>query len=244
MFRLERRIVGTIRRGGWLLAAVLLATGARGQDLTPMPDSDGVYLAYGDVKAARLLHAVAAAYPADAKLAQEKHVSTLDVVIGADGVPAKIDVIGRSERPFDDAAIAAVRQSQFAPGTLEGKPVPVRITVWVPFTGADHPAEPESGELGSIANMTAPKPLKWAEAEFSEQARRERKSGSVLVSMLISEEGEPTSVSVVVPLGSGLDEEALKAARQYRFKPATLEGMPIPARIMIEVSFRLRGYRG
>jgi protein TonB len=86
--------------------------------------------------------------------------------------------------------------------------------------------------------------LKWVEAEFSDQARRKRVSGTVLLTMLISEEGQPTTVSVVVPLGSGLDEEALKAARQYRFKPATLDGIAIPARITLEVSFRLGGIPG
>jgi TonB family protein len=229
-------------RTGWLFSVVLLAAaGAWGQDLTPVPDADGVYLPFEDVKPAKLLYAVEAVYPADPMLAQQKHVSTLDVTIGLDGVPAKVEVIGSKASPFDDAAIAAVRQSQFAPGTLEEKPVPVRIFVWVPFTGANRPATPEAGKFGSIANMTAPKPLKWVEAQFSDQARKKRVSGTVLLAMLISEEGLPTTVSVVVPLGSGLDEEALKAARQYRFKPATLEGMPIPARIMIEVSFRLRG---
>jgi len=35
----------------------------------------------------------------------------------------------------------------------------------------------------------------------------------------------------------GLDEEALKAVRKYRFKPATLEGVPVPVPIVVEINF-------
>jgi TonB family protein len=75
--------------------------------------------------AARLVHTEAAVIPAGTLPAALKHVSTLDVAVDADGVPTSIEVVNRTKSPLDDAAIAAVKKSQFAPGMLEGEPVPV-----------------------------------------------------------------------------------------------------------------------
>jgi TonB family protein len=49
----------------------------------------------------------------------------------------------------------------------------------------------------------------------------------------------PQNVHVVRPLGKGLDEKAIEAVRQYRFKPAMYEGHPVPAEVNIEVNFKI-----
>jgi len=201
------------------------------------PDKDGVYVVFGDVKSPTISSAAAATVPAD--LAGIRHISALAMVIGVDGIPANIEVMNRERSPLDDAAIAAVKQSQFQPGTLAGKPVPVRIFVWVPFARGDDPAIPETGPLNKVKNMTAPRPLNKVAAKFSDEARRNHFSGGALLTVVVAEDGMPTDLRVVVPLGMGLDEEALKAVRQYRFKPATLEGVPVPDQIVVEVNFQL-----
>lgn len=86
---------------------------------------------------------------------------------------------------------------------------------------------------------TAPVATHWVNAEFSDQARRERFSGVVVISMIVNEEGVPVDVKVVRSIGHGLDEKALDAARQYRFTPAMRDGKPVAVRITMEVSFRL-----
>jgi periplasmic protein TonB len=48
-----------------------------------------------------------------------------------------------------------------------------------------------------------------------------------------------TTVLVVRHQGWGLDEQAFRAVRQYRFKPATLQGVPVPVEVNIEVNFRI-----
>ncbi|MGA2084504.1 MAG: energy transducer TonB, partial [Terracidiphilus sp.] len=75
--------------------------------------------------------------------------------------------------------------------------------------------------------------------EFSDQARREKIQGVVMVSLLVNEEGVPIDLSVTKGLGYGLDEKALEAVSQYRFKPAMRGGVPVEARITVEVNFRL-----
>jgi protein TonB len=74
---------------------------------------------------------------------------------------------------------------------------------------------------------------------MSDEARRERIEGVVLISTTVNEQGMPTEIRVERPAGHGLDENAVAAVSQYRFRPATLDGKPIAVRIRIEVSFRL-----
>jgi TonB family protein len=207
---------------------------------TQQPDKDGVYVPFRDVKHPKLVNAVAAVLPPEVSLAGGKHVCTLSMVIGADGIPTNIEVVNSQKSRLDDAAIAAVKQSQFEPGSLDGKPVPVRAVVWVPFVDADHPATPETGPPKEVKNMTVPRPLKYGEAEFSDEARRKHFSGTVVLAFMVTEDGLPVNVHVVSPLGMGLDEQAIKAASQYRFKPATLEGIPVPFPSVVIVSFRFR----
>ena len=87
--------------------------------------------------------------------------------------------------------------------------------------------------------VSAPVPVVWPEAEFSDEARRAKYQGVCLVSLIVDAHGDPVSPRVVRPLGMGLDEKALEAVRKYKFKPAMKEGKPVPVQITIEVNFRL-----
>jgi TonB family protein len=88
-----------------------------------------------------------------------------------------------------------------------------------------------------------PKALNNVEAEFSDEARRGRFEGFVLVSLVVNKEGLPEDLQVERPAGHGLDEKALEAVRQYRFTPAMRDGNPVAVRIRVEISFRLgQGY--
>jgi len=87
--------------------------------------------------------------------------------------------------------------------------------------------------------VSAPVPVVWPEAEFSDEARRAKYQGVCLVSLIVDTQGNPQNPRVVRPLGMGLDEKALEAVRKYKFKPAMKEGKPVPVQITIEVNFRL-----
>ncbi len=88
--------------------------------------------------------------------------------------------------------------------------------------------------------ISAPVPVVWPEAEFSDEARRAKYQGVCLVSLIVDAQGNPQNPRVVRPLGMGLDEKALEAVRKYKFKPAMKDGRtPVPVMITIEVNFRL-----
>jgi periplasmic protein TonB len=88
--------------------------------------------------------------------------------------------------------------------------------------------------------VAAPVLIHSVEAEFSDEARRAKYQGVCLVSLIVDAQGNPQNIHVVRQLGMGLDEKAIEAIRQYKFKPAMKDGRtPVPVMITIEVDFRL-----
>jgi TonB family protein len=75
--------------------------------------------------------------------------------------------------------------------------------------------------------------------EFSDEARRAKYQGVCVVGLIVDPTGNPQHVRIVRPLGMGLDEKALAAVREYKFKPAMLKGKAVAVEVDIEVNFRI-----
>jgi TonB family protein len=207
---------------------------------------DGSYAMSPQITAPRITQAVPAVYPqTDADASTLTGSCMLSMIVGADGVPISIHVVQSAGDAFDSAAIDAIKQSKFEPGILRKQPVPVRVHVRVLFATDHTPAIPVlivpkytgPGEAGTYDKP--PVIIQQQDAEFSDEARRRRISGVVLISFVVGTDGLPTDLHVVKSVGAGLDEEALDAVSKYRFKPATKDGNPVPAKLTVEVSFRL-----
>jgi len=84
-----------------------------------------------------------------------------------------------------------------------------------------------------------PSVLTSVDPEFSEEARKAKFSGNVQVYLIVDEKGMPTHVRVVRGVGMGLDEKAVEAVRQYRFKPGTKDGKPVSVDLYIDVNFQI-----
>jgi protein TonB len=71
---------------------------------------------------------------------------------------------------------------------------------------------------------------------------RAKVQGRVVVECIVNADGTVGDARVVRSLDDvfGLDQEALKAAKQWRFQPGTYRGQPVPVRITIELTFTLR----
>jgi TonB family protein len=87
--------------------------------------------------------------------------------------------------------------------------------------------------------VTAPVLLYSVSPEFTDEARRAKYQGVVVVSTVVDAQGMPQNVRVVRPLGMGLDEKAIAAVKKYRFKPAMRNGEPVAVMVSIEINFRL-----
>jgi protein TonB len=87
--------------------------------------------------------------------------------------------------------------------------------------------------------VMAPRLIVQVDPEFSEEARKAKFSGNVEVYLVVDEQGLPTHVRVARGVGMGLDEKAVEAVRQYRFKPAMLHGKPVKVDMYVDVSFQI-----
>ena len=104
---------------------------------------------------------------------------------------------------------------------------------------AAKPPVPQDDDQRRIGGgLSAPQLIYSAEPEFSEEGRKAKFAGNVLVSVWVETNGLPSHIQVIRPVGMGLDEEAVEAVRKYRFKPAMENGKPIVAKLNIEVNFQ------
>jgi protein TonB len=87
--------------------------------------------------------------------------------------------------------------------------------------------------------VTNPVALYKPEPQYSEEARKAKWQGAVLLSLVVDENGKPINIKVVRPLGLGLDEKAIEAVSQWKFKPGMKDGKAVPVQAQIEVTFRL-----
>jgi protein TonB len=87
--------------------------------------------------------------------------------------------------------------------------------------------------------VSAPLLMFAPEPEMSDEAKREKISGNVLVNLLVDENGNPTHVRVRRGTGYGLDEKAVEAVKQYKFKPAMEDGKPVTVSLNVEVNFQI-----
>jgi periplasmic protein TonB len=87
--------------------------------------------------------------------------------------------------------------------------------------------------------VSAPVAIFKVEPEYSEEARKAKFQGTVLLAIVVDEGGRTADVRVVRPLGMGLDEKAIEAVMKWRFKPGYKDGRPVPVKANVEVNFRL-----
>jgi len=117
---------------------------------------------------------------------------------------------------------------RFLPRTLA-------ITLWfVAFVGI--------GVAQEIAQQTTPVLVKEVKPVYTKEAREARIEGIVGVDAVVLKDGTVGDVKISKSLDQkyGLDEEAIKCAKQWLFKPGTKDGKPVDVRVAIEISFKLK----
>jgi TonB family protein len=103
------------------------------------------------------------------------------------------------------------------------------------FGGGDSEAVYSSGSVG----VRSPQILEKVKPKYTEEARRDKIQGQVVLSAVFRADGTVTEIRILKGLGYGLDEEAMKAAAKIRFVPGLKDGRAVNVRARIEFTFSL-----
>ena len=87
--------------------------------------------------------------------------------------------------------------------------------------------------------VSAPRAIYDPDPDYSEEARKAKYQGTVLLWLIVGADGKPRDIRVQRSVGMGLDEKAIEAVEQWKFEPAMKDGRPVAVQVNIEVSFHL-----
>jgi TonB family protein len=90
------------------------------------------------------------------------------------------------------------------------------------------------------SGITPPRLLREVKADYTEEARRRGLTGEVVLEIVVRRDGSVGDVKLLHGLGSGLDDRAVQAVRQWRFAPADRMGVAVDVIVEVGVEFRLR----
>lgn len=108
-----------------------------------------------------------------------------------------------------------------------------------PGVGPGHGGGYGGGAYRVGGGVSAPKAIYSPDPEYSEEARKARYQGTVVLWLVVDANGRPQQIRVQRALGMGLDEKAIEAVKQWKFDPARKDGQAVPVMIYVEVNFRL-----
>ena len=96
------------------------------------------------------------------------------------------------------------------------------------------------GPYRAGSGIDPPRLLHEARPRYTEEARQGGVEGDVILEIVVRSDGSIGDVRVLRRLGSGLDEQAVQAVRQWRFSAATRFGTPVDVLVEVAVEFQLR----
>ena len=195
-----------------------------------------------------------ASYTEDAIKKEIEGTVGLKAVVLSDGTVGDVTVTESLDRDhgLDEQAIQAAKQWRFSPGTRVGKPVAVLVFIDVDFGliyggfGVGRRLE-ETEKLSSTVFMPGddgielPRLTHEVRPRYPSEAAVAHIQGLVWIEAVVLPDGTVSAVRVTKSLDRrwGLDTEAVKAVRQWRFDPGTRFGTPVPVLVTLTVSFAL-----
>ena len=128
-----------------------------------------------------------------------------------------------------DSKVAVERGGRAVVGGLDGDEAPYFFLV----------LQPAGRALFVKGDVQHPRKINAVPATYTEEARKERVQGMVVLLATISEQGVVEDVEVIRELPLGLTEQAIEALEQWTFEPATLDGEPVAVYYNLTFNFRL-----
>jgi TonB family protein len=99
-------------------------------------------------------------------------------------------------------------------------------------------AGPKVYEAGN--GVLLPSVVKQVRPQYSESAKQRKIQGTVLLTCVVATSGVPGDITLVRALDDDLDRNAIDALKEWRFKPGTKDGKPVPVKVTVELTFTLK----
>jgi TonB family protein len=221
------------------LACLLLS--AAPASAQPEPE---YYTPGNGVVSPRLLRDVKPNYPPSAVSSNHTGTVLLQCVVNTDGSVGEMRVTRSLDPVLDQEALRALKQWRFIAGTKAGRPVRVMVDVEMSFYP---PAPPEKGPLldspevsRAGPGVTLPRVMREVKPAYPDAARAAGLQGSVQLECVVLADGSVGHVRVVKGIEAALDAEAIKALKQWEFKPGSKDGRTVPVQIGVEMTFAVR----
>lgn len=154
--------------------------------------------------------------------------------IGKNGLPGNFKAGGPGV--VDSALRNAVLAWKFNPAMMQGRERVARARFEMECGASDPHDLP--GPAGA-KTTTRPSVLFRTDPDYSQEARRAKYNGSVAITVMVDADGFATNLREAQPIGLGLDEKAMEAVLQWRFRPATRDGQAVAVPATVEISFRI-----
>ncbi len=108
-----------------------------------------------------------------------------------------------------------------------------------PGVGAGRGGGMGGGVFKVGGGVSAPHAIYTPDPEYSDEARKARYQGIVVLWLIVGPDGHPRDIKVARSLGMGLDQKAIEAVKKWTFEPAMKDHQPVAVQINVEVNFRL-----
>lgn len=256
------------------ILAVLLALPASAQDAPRVYDVHEVDYPPAVLNVEEFSDALSRLYPPALRDSAIGGTATVEFVIGSDGAVRDPAVVDAARPALGAATMEAVRVLRFAPATIDGEAVEVRVTQpvsWQVDTAAAasgpgggntlalpdtlDPAELSEEELWGAAlelSAVSEPPRLLNERGFATLLAREYPTllrdagvgGEVLLAFVVDARGRARSVRVVSSTADEFVRPSIRTIRRLRFTPARLDGAPVPVRVFLPIRWSISGPGG
>jgi len=180
-----------------------------------------------------VLKSAIALYNEDARAHGIEGTVTIEALVGEDGKIQSTRILKGLGFGLDQAALASVQEWVVSPATRNSLPVSVGAQVDVVFSLRS------ANAVRMGAGMSPSTVLQRVEPQYTDEARRTRLSGTVVLQAVIKSDGTVDVLRVVRGLPLGLTDSAIEAIKQWQFRPGQKDGQNADIALNIEVNFNI-----
>ena len=247
-------------------AAALAQLASSGQTAKPEPIAEGfgagAYRPQPGIADPIALKRIQPGYTDQALQARIQGEVELEFVVLPTGLVGDARVVRSLDQTngLDGEAVKAAKQWLFAPGRLNGVPVPVIVRMTYEFSLYGAPVRQDPFEIKppmrtwtpneeflqgvsrlGQPNVTMPVLESSVEPRYTRAALHAKTPGTMTVDMVVGADGRVirSRIARTIDPANGLDWMALQAAMQWRFKPGEVNGQPAPVLVTVTMEFRL-----